>query len=110
MTEVNELPEQEVAKATRLLGLARRAGYLVRGEEQIRRELQKGEGELFIMAEDTAAGSIRKIMPAIEQSQVPQVQWPSKVSLGEACGWSETAFLLLTDPSMAKGLLKLYKP
>jgi len=110
MMETSELTEQEVAKATRLLGLARRAGYLVRGEEQVRRDLRRGKGELMIIADDAAPGSLQKIMPDVERSKVSSVRWPSKESLGEACGWSETAYLLVTDPSMAKGFLKLYQP
>lgn len=110
MIEYRELSEQDVVKATRLLGLARRAGYLIRGEEQVRRALQRGKGELFIVAKDVATGSLQKILPSVESSQVPQVNWSTKEGLGEASGWSETAYLLVTDPSMAKGLLKLYQP
>lgn len=96
-------------KAAGLLGLARRAGYLVRGEELCKKQLKQGHGIVIIMSADTAARSQAKIEPIIEAKGVPVIPWTSKEKLGKLCGWSETAYVLVTDPAMGKGLIDLYK-
>ena len=69
-----------------LVGLAARAGALVRGTDATRQAVREG-GVLFVLvAADAAAGQTSKLIPLLEARGVPYAQTLSRAALGAAMG------------------------
>jgi len=87
------------------LGLARRAGKLVMGEQAV---LDAATHIRLVMtAEDLAAGSLKRAARAAETANAPLVTLPhTKEVLGAALGRGTCGILALTDEGFAQEILK----
>jgi ribosomal protein L7Ae-like RNA K-turn-binding protein len=95
------------AEARGLLGLARRAGALVHGIDAVRRGLNAGEIELVILAEDAAAGQIRKVLGVLRHRSVDTRWVDGQIWLGEALGSAGVSAVGITHRSFADSLLRV---
>lgn len=74
------------AEALGLLGLARRAGAVLRGVDATRRAVASGESGLVLLAADASETQLRKVVNLVRHRGVP-VRWVSgKDALGRALG------------------------
>lgn len=88
------------------LGLARRAGKLVMGEQAVLDAAERVR--LIMVAKDLAAGSHKRAMRAAETANAPLVTLPhTKETLGAALGRGTCGILALTDEGFAREILKV---
>jgi ribosomal protein L7Ae-like RNA K-turn-binding protein len=92
------------AEALALLGLARRAGAVVKGTDATRRALRKGEVRLVIKAEDGSEAQLRKVLPLARNQEVPAVELGSRAELGAAVGSGPLTVVGITRASFVKEL------
>ena len=98
-------PRSEV-DALGLLGLAHRAGALLRGVDATRRGLDAGEVGLVILAADASEGQLDKVRGILEHRDVP-LRWVSgRTVLGRALGQAALSAVGVKDRSFAEQLLK----
>lgn len=92
-----------------LLGLARRAGSVVRGVSAVRDAVRSGEARLVILAEDASAGQLGKLTGLLEAREVV-VRWmESRERLGLAIGQAPISALAVTTQSFAEALSGLMR-
>ena len=92
------------AEALALLGLARRAGAVVKGTEATRQVLRRGEARLVLLAEDGSDSQRGKILPLARARGVPLGTLGSRVELGAAVGSGPLAAVAVTRSGFAKQL------
>jgi len=94
------------ADALGLLGLAHRAGAVLRGVERTRRGLDDGEVSLVILARDASPVQLEKVQAILEHRDVP-TRWISERSaLGRALGGAGLSAVGVKNRSFAEQLLK----
>lgn len=89
-------------KALSRLGLARRAGKLVSGEELVLKAIRSGEANLVLLAEDASAGTRKKISDKCASYGVELLVGYSRIELGGAAGQPERVLFAVTDRGFAK--------
>lgn len=93
------------ADALGLLGLARRAGAVLRGVDRTRRGADDGEVALAILARDASPVQLEKVRRILEHREVP-VRWVSgQEALGRALGEGTLSAVGVTDRTFAEQLL-----
>lgn len=90
-------PRSERTEALAFLGMAQRAGALVKGTDAVRQALRKHEIRFLILAEDGAGAQRRKLVPLADANQVQRRIFGTMDELGSALG---------TGPLAAVGVLK----
>ena len=94
-----DLPDRLEAMLVRrcldLLGLARRAGGLVAGFDQVVDWLRRGRAALVLQARDGAEDGRRKVAGAAAGASVPVVEAFDRAELGSALGRAEAVHLAL---------------
>ena len=94
------------AEALALLGIAQRAGAIVKGTDAARRALRKGEARLLVLAEDGSETQRRKVLPLARAKGVPWRIVGDRAELGSAVGSGPLTVVGVTGPSFAKELQK----
>lgn len=94
------------AEALALLGLAQRAGALVKGTDGTRKALRRNEARLLILAEDGSRTQKDKILPLAEARGVPWETLGSMDELGAAVGGGPLAALALTQRNFSEEIRK----
>jgi ribosomal protein L7Ae-like RNA K-turn-binding protein len=94
------------AEALALLGLAQRAGALVKGTDGVRQALRKSEARLLILAEDGSRTQRGKILPLAEARGIPWETLGSMNELGAAVGSGPLAALALTQRRFSEEIQK----
>ena len=92
------------AEALALLGLARRAGAVVKGTEATRQALRRGEARLVLFAEDGSDTQRGKILPLATARGIPLATLGSREELGAALGSGSLAVVAVTRAGFAKQL------
>ena len=92
------------AKALALLGIAQRAGAVVKGTDATRRALRKGEARLVLLAEDGSETQRKKVLPLARAKDVPCKVLGDRAELGGAVGSGSLTVVGVTRPSFAKAL------
>ena len=90
------------AEALALLGLAQRAGAVVKGTDATRRALRKGEVRLVIVARDVSEAQVKKVVPLAEHRDVPWERDGSRAELGRAVGEGPLSFVGILEPGFAQ--------
>ncbi len=89
-----------------LLGLARRGGNLVMGEEPVSDVCQQHKARVVFLAKDAGDTICRRAARMAESGNAPLVTLPwSKAELGSALGRSTCALVALTDQGLASTVL-----
>ena len=88
--------------ALRLIGLARKGGFVEVGEEPVGAATRAHKARLVVLAADAADNTLRRAAHFAQAGSVPAVQTPyTKGELGLAVGRSSCAMLALTDHGLA---------
>lgn len=88
-----------------LLGLARRAGKLAPGENQVSLAMRREQAAMLIIAEDAGASVYRKYHLWAQDLEVPLVTIGTKASLGHAIGMGPHAVLAILDKDFGARIL-----
>jgi ribosomal protein L7Ae-like RNA K-turn-binding protein len=97
-----KVKRSRTAEALALLGLAQRAGAVVKGTEATRQALRRGEARLVLVAGDGSEGQKGKVLPLAEARGVPVETLGSQDELGAAVGSGPLAAAAVTRSSFAK--------
>jgi ribosomal protein L7Ae-like RNA K-turn-binding protein len=98
------------AEALALLGIAVRAGAVVKGVDATRRGLRKGEVRLVWAAEDASDAQLVKVMPLARAGSIPVIRAGDRAELGAALGAGALSAVGVTGPSFVKQLQVLLGP
>ena len=94
-------------KALNFLGLCKKAGKLLTGEDGVSGAARSGEAVLIMTASDTASNTMKKALNLSEWNDTPHVQLPwDKDTLGELLDKRVCAILALTDMGLATAFAK----
>lgn len=93
------------AEALALLGLAQRAGAVVKGTDGVRKSLRRNEVILLVLAEDGSPTQREKILPLAEAKGVPWEPLGSMNELGGAVGSGPLAALALTRREFSEEIM-----
>ena len=88
------------------LGLAHRAGSVVRGTEAVRTALREGSAQLVLLAEDASDTQLKKITGLLENREIPSAVLGSREELGGAVGGPPLAAVALTQRTFAESFLE----
>ena len=94
-----------LAEALALLGLAQRAGAVVKGTEATRQALRRGEARLVLLAEDGSEAQRLKVLPLAEARGVPWETLGGMDELGAALGSGPLAAVAVTRSTFVKELV-----
>jgi ribosomal protein L7Ae-like RNA K-turn-binding protein len=94
------------AEALALLGMAQRAGAVVKGVDGTRRCLRTGRAHLVVLAEDGALVQRRKVIPLAESRGVPWRDLGLRGELGAALGASQLTAATVTRRRFSDELLE----
>lgn len=89
-----------------LLGLTRRAGKLISGEQQVLQSIRSQKAKLIVISTDLGAATRKKISDKCTTYQVPLLAFMNREMLSQAIGQSRSA-VAIEDQGFAKALLKL---
>jgi ribosomal protein L7Ae-like RNA K-turn-binding protein len=92
------------AKALALLGIAQRAGAVVKGTDATRRALRKGEARLVVLAGDGSETQKNKVLPLARAKGVHCGTLGDRAELGAAIGSGPLTVVGVTQASFAKAL------
>lgn len=90
-----------------ILGLAKRAGALVTGNDTCMTSVRTGKAALAIVAADTGANAKKKYHDKCKSYNVPIVELLDKDQLGHAVGKAQSAILVITDQGFAKRIRQM---
>jgi ribosomal protein L7Ae-like RNA K-turn-binding protein len=94
------------SEALAFLGLARRAGAVVKGTDATRRALRAGEVRLVVLAEDGSEKQREKVVPLAVAKGIPWVQLGTMDELGAALGAGPLAATGVTERQFAGEIRK----
>lgn len=89
-----------------MLGIATKAGKTATGEFSTENAVKTGMAFLVITAEDASDNTKKKFRNMCEYYNVTYKTFGDKYALGNACGKDFRASLAVTDPGLAKAVLK----
>ncbi len=94
-------------RACNYLGLARRGGNLVYGEETVSSTCRAGHARLILLACDAGEHTVRRAKSMVAGKNVPLRPLPfTKVELGSAIGLASCAIAALTDVALAQAFVQ----
>lgn len=88
-------------KALSRLGLARRAGKLVTGEEGVLKAIRSGQARLVILSADASENTRKKTADKCTSYGIPLLTGFSRQELGGAVGKHEGVMFAITDQGFA---------
>ncbi|MGE5613163.1 MAG: L7Ae/L30e/S12e/Gadd45 family ribosomal protein [Bacillota bacterium] len=86
------------------IGLAKKAGKLVAGEETCESALKSGKVYLLIVSEDASANTVKKFMNASAYRKVGMVRFGQKELLGKFTGGNVRTVIAIKDRGFAEHL------
>jgi ribosomal protein L7Ae-like RNA K-turn-binding protein len=98
------MSEQQLSN---LLGLAKRAGMLVTGNDACMASVRSGKAALAIVAKDTGANAMKKYHDKCRSYNVPLIELFDKERLGIAVGKAYGAILVVTDKGFASRIQQM---
>ncbi len=94
-------------KALRLLGLARKGGNLITGEEMVAAAVARGKVRLIVVPSDASANALRRASGWSEAYEVPMLKAPvTKDDLGAALGKAVCVFCGVTERKLAAAFVR----
>ena len=97
------------SEALALLGIAQRAGAVLKGTDATRRGLRNGEVRLVIVAEDGSPAQKKKILPLAGARAVEVSTLGTRNELGGAVGRGPLTAVGITHPGFEKELRERLK-
>lgn len=88
-----------------MLGLARRAGAVVKGTDATRRGLRAQEVALVLMADDASDSQLEKVLGILRHGSVPYRKAGSQTEIGAAVGSGPLSAVGVTASSFAEQIV-----
>lgn len=92
-----------------LIGLARKAGKLVIGEQAVLKALQLSQVRLLLLAVDSSNRKRRIFAAHAEAHSIPLIEWATKTQLGSQLGKQQVAVAAIIDPSLAQAVWRKWE-
>lgn len=86
------------------LGIANRAGVVVRGTDAVRQALRSRQAALVLLAHDAAPGQRGKLTGLLAATETPAVELGSREELGRALGASPLSAVAVRPSTFAERL------
>lgn len=93
-----------------LLGLARRAGKVVSGEETVLRAIREQKARVVIMSADASDRTKKTVNDKCNFYKVPIFEASERVTLGQAIGQPPRVLIAVTDSGFAGKLIEWLGP
>ena len=90
------------------VSLAKKAGKLVHGEDNVKNAIRSGAAALVIIALDTGANTSKSITDSCAYYNIKYVSAGTKEELGHCVGKSFTAAVAICDEGFAKSIEKAF--
>lgn len=90
-----------MSKVYSFLGLARRAGQVVSGEQAVAGAVKRGKVVLMLIASDASSNTLRKFSSLAQNHNVSCIVYGEKGTYGQAIGQSPRAVLGILDRNFA---------
>ncbi|MDP6459174.1 MAG: 50S ribosomal protein L7Ae [Candidatus Hydrothermarchaeota archaeon] len=103
-----DVPKELAEKTYEALEIARSAGKLCKGSNEVTKYVERNQTKLVVMAEDVEPEEILAHLPMLcEERKIPYTYVPSKLELGKASGLEvTTAAACIVTPGKAKSLVE----
>jgi ribosomal protein L7Ae-like RNA K-turn-binding protein len=98
------MSEQQIYQ---LLGLIKRAGALITGNDACMTAIRSGKAALAVVARDTGANAMKKYHDKCKSFNVPLIELLDKERLGHAVGKAHSAIVVITDPRFAQRIRQM---
>ena len=96
-----------MSKALRFLGLARKAGALVTGEDKAKLAVRSGQAKLLTVSADASANARKRAEDFVRGTKVPLAVLPlTKEDVSSATGRPGCSMAVFTDTGLAAAFLK----
>ncbi len=92
-----------------LLGLARKAGKLVIGEQAVRKSLQLSQVHLLVLATDSSTRTKLGFATYADASNITILEIGTKTELGSKLGRNLVAVAAINDPSLAQEIIRKWE-
>lgn len=94
-------------KVLTLLGFAQRSKNLVSGDSNVQAALEKGKGQLLIIAEDISDRNKERWKREAEKACISLYEYYNKEHLGAAIGMSPRGVICLLDSQIARAIKEI---
>ncbi len=92
-------------KVYSLLGLGKKAGYIVAGETGCIQEIKRKKAKLIILAKDTSDNTKDRFDGLCEKHKIKYICFGEKANLGKAIGKELTAVISIRDLKFSNAIL-----
>lgn len=93
-----------------MIGLAKRAGKILSGENKCKEAIKSGRVYLCILSEDASHNTEKSIRNSCTFYDVPLVVFGTREQLGGAVGNASNSVLALTDENFCEAILNIINP
>ncbi|WP_420826762.1 YlxQ family RNA-binding protein [Chengkuizengella sediminis] len=87
------------------IGLAKRAGKCLSGEEKVLNKIRSNEAKLVIIASDASDNTSKKFKDKCSSYHVPLIQYNNRSQLGQSLGEAERVVIAITDDGFVKMIM-----
>ena len=91
-----------------LLGLSSKAGKIFSGTDSVLQEVQKGNVNLIILAEDSSEKTIKNIKYYADKNNVEVIVFGTILNNSKAIGKENKAVIAVKDKNLADAILKVF--
>lgn len=98
-----------INKLHSMLGLGKKAGYIVLGETGCVQSIKKEKSKLIILSQDASENTKDKIISLCEKHKIPYEIISEKQELGYAVGKNLSSILSVTDTKFAEVIANIIK-
>ena len=95
-------------KVLGMLGLAKRAGRVISGEQLCEKAIKSGDSQLIIIACDSSENAKKAITDCCRHYRVQYIEYGSKEELGQFTGSAYRAVVSVNDRNFAQAILQKY--
>ncbi len=85
-----------------LLGICRKAGKLISGQDSVERAIKAKKIYLIILSEDSSVNTRKKMKSLCFKESIPMLYWGHSDKLGKAIGKGQRKVIGITDKGLAK--------
>ena len=101
------LQNKPQSKPLNLLGLAKKAGLLAIGSEDVKSAIRAGKAKLIIYTTDISEGSVKRVLSTIEDSEIISTEAPfEKFEFGRVAGRGSPGIIAFLDLGLAAEFMK----
>lgn len=96
-------------RASRMIGLAMKAGKVITGSELCINAIREGKAKLVLIAKDASGNTQKRLRDKCSYYQVPIMDYSDKEQLGKILGKEERSAAAVTEEGFAKVIIEYLK-